>query len=159
MKSYRGVLGALALVSAAAVLVGCSSTPAKPGSSATATSRPTIAHQIFDPWTDVTNPKSPAFIAQGIFPLLHAYARGTHRFTIDRPVSKSAQIQFLVACSPNSHFTVTMGGFFSTQCSAHVGGAGAIPISQTPGDGPLHVTITVPRNTSYWLVGIPYPSS
>jgi hypothetical protein len=159
MKSYRGVLGAFALISAALVLVGCSSTPAKPGSAATAASGPTIAHQIFDPWTDVTNPKSPEFIATGIFPLLHVYARGTHRFTIDRPASKSARIQFLVACSPSAHFTLTMGGFFSTQCFAHVGGTGAIPISQALGDGPLQVTITVPKNTSYWLVGIPYPSN
>jgi hypothetical protein len=158
MKLLQCLLASSVIVGAALAFTGCSSDPTRPKSDTTAVPAAKHIvddHKVVDPLTEITNPSSSVFIAKGITPLLHVHARGSREFTIARPQNASAAIQFFVACSPNAHFTVTMGTFYSAPCAARFLNSGAIPVSESPGIAPLQVKITISAKVDYWLVGIP----
>src|SRR3954451_24402816 len=108
--------GALATVFAAALLAGCG------GSSS-----PTV-HPSYDPLKALQNPHSPEFIDKNVHAVLHEHGKGPATFTIPKP--QAPEVRFWVGCVPDSHFTVTMGGFFRTGCgkSGSVSNSGSIPV-------------------------------
>jgi hypothetical protein len=149
MRQPTRLAAVIFLALAASVLSGCTNV---------ALTQPRDAYSaLVDPLSQLTNPASAEFVDKKITPLIHVRGSGTHVYFIARPADPAAQIQFFVSCTPGVDFTVTMGRSFSSGCVATTGDSGAIPVTFSPGTGPLQVTVKVPGSTRYWLVGIPYP--
>jgi hypothetical protein len=104
-----------------------------------------------DPLRELADTSSPGYDAASGRPVLHRSGRGPASFTLARPDGATG-IRFYVACSPDGRFRVTMGTFFSGPCSTRFRNSGRIPLG--PAGQPLAVTLDVPRDTYYWIVGL-----
>jgi hypothetical protein len=156
----RSVSRSLLLIALSGVaLTGCTAVAAAGHSTPHPVGSRTGSGSIVDPLSELTDPDSQVFQAKKITPLLHVRATGPQDFTIARPASSATQVQFYVACAPDTHFTITMGTFYSAPCSYRFLNSGAIPSSATAGTGDLSVKVTIPKGVEYWLVAIPYRKS
>lgn len=150
---------AIALVVLAGLaMTGCTSAPAKddshhvtvPGGNGT---------PLVDPILELTDSSSSDFVASSIVPNLEVMGTGPRSYVIARPSDPKAVLDFEVSCAPVSRFTLTMGGYFSASCGRDGSDRGGIPVSQTPGTGPLTVTIDIPSGVTYWIVGYSHDSN
>ena len=99
------------------------------------------------------DPHNSRYIADEVSTLLHQRGTGPTTVTIDDLGSGTKSVRFFVACSPENHFTLTMGGFYSGPCGRAFENTGEIPTS--PGQSKATVTLDLPRGVSFWLLAIP----
>lgn len=107
--------------------------------------------------SEITDPKSPEFIQEGINPALHTEGTGPSSHTV-APLDVSVeQMKFLVSCDPTATFTVTVTTdrprMYSGECAARFQNTGSFPIPD--GKTTFTVEIDVREDVPYWLVGIP----
>lgn len=119
------------------------------------TLKPTVApsDSLLDPLVQITDPDSERFISANIEPVLHVLGTGPHSYSVEAPESYVKQVQFFLACAPESTFTVTMVKFYSGPCTGEYQNSGTIPV---PDDGKnLVIEVAIPDDAEFWLVGIP----
>lgn len=143
-KHYRIATATFLSVVAIGGVVGCSG---HPGATAHTTSS---AKAPIDPLVRITD-KSDDFYSDAQ-PVVHELGRGTKTFDIGGLPAGTKRITFYVSCAPDSHYEVTMGKTFAGPCERIVGNSGGIPLD---GGGDAHVTVKLPAQTQFWLVGIP----
>jgi hypothetical protein len=134
-------------VATVAGLGGC--VPSRPAPTATSPHRSALV----DPLSEVTDPRSPRYIDEQVSTLLHRRGTGPMTATIDDLGEGTRSVRFFVACSPDSHFTLTMTGYYSGPCGRTFENTGEIPLA--PGVSKATVTLDLPRGVSYWLLAIP----
>lgn len=140
--------GVVVMFAAAFFVGGCTST----AESVTNTSTSPSAAPV-DPLVDLRDPRSPDHLSALPEPLLHEQATGSQTFTVERPESWVEELHVYVSCSKDSHFTVTLGTYFSGPCNTHFLNSGSIPLPS--GSDPLRVAIKVPAGVRYWIIGLP----
>ncbi len=145
----------LAVCLALGAASGCTSGPDEPGPTAsarpTASGAPTDSGGPADPLATITDPSSGDFVAEEFTTVLDDRGTGSATFTVPRSAADD-DLRFYVACSPDSRFTVTVGTFFSGQCSQRFQNSGQLPLPE--GSGPISVTLELPDSVDYWLVAI-----
>jgi len=118
------------------------------------TSSPESGGTLVDPLTRLEDPDSDDFIATTVSPSLHEHGIGGATFKIARPDPSLTQLRFYVACSAGD-FTVTLGTFYSGDCTPDFTSSGSIPLPS--GEDPLSVRLDVSAWTDYWITAIPVP--
>lgn len=104
-----------------------------------------------DPLATLTDQRSSDFLADRLDPVVHARGRGPAHLTV-LPAPGTGSVRFYVVCSPDSHFTVTMCGFFSGPCGRQFENSGQIPLPATAAS--VTVDLDLPQDVDYWLVGL-----
>jgi len=108
---------------------------------------------LVDPLSEVTDPHNSRYIADEVATLLHERGKGPTTAAIDDLGSGTKSVRFFVACSPDSHFTLSMVGYYSGPCGRTFENTGEIPI--IAGQSKATVTLDLPGGVSYWLLAIP----
>ena len=140
----------LAVLGLALALAGCSndrgsSPPVSQHSAATAT--------VVDPLAELTDKKNPRYVADQVTTVLHEQGTGPKTFQI--AITPGTQrLEFYVACSPDSSFTVTTSTFFSGSCSTTFQNSGAIPVSP-PSATSVSASLQISDTARYWIVARP----
>lgn len=156
--SGRIVIAAIALV-ATMSLSACAWTDSSPEQARTPSpiSSQVAATKLVDPLSEITDPKSPEFIQEGINPVIHTEGTGPSSHTI-APLDVSVeQVRFFVSCDPKATFTVAVTTdrprMYSGECADRFQNSGSFPIPA--GKTTFTVEIDVLQDVQYWLVGIP----
>ncbi|WP_157489984.1 hypothetical protein [Frigoribacterium sp. Leaf186] len=118
------------------------------------TSPPATGGTLVDPLTRLEDPDSDAFLATTVSPSLHEHGTGAATFDVARPDPSLTQLRFYIACAAGE-FTVTLGTFYSGDCTPDFTSSGTIPLPS--GEDPLSVRLDVSVGTDYWITAIPVP--
>ncbi|GAA4682424.1 hypothetical protein [Frondihabitans cladoniiphilus] len=123
------------------------------GCSASQTDRPTPSvSAAVDPLVQIKDPSNDLYTDAANHPVLHVQGTGSRSYTLKSLPAGTTRVTFYVSCSPSSRFVVAMGKNFSGPCGHVVANSGGIPVDAATAPT---VTITLPKTTSFWLVGIP----
>ncbi len=154
-KASARIGGSIVAIFCALALTACTAegNPQPSSGPSTTMTTPTSKGPI-DPLSEITNSDSNRYIPGAAGALLHVEGTGPQDYPMEHPNEGFSQVQFFVSCAPESEFTVRIPtNFYSGPCELSFANTGAIPIPD--GDGQVTVSIDVPADTKYWLVGIP----